>query len=41
MSPRSLLPGMHLLDSGYVDSELLVSARTHLQQLLVAAEVEV
>ncbi len=28
LADRDLLPGMHLLDSGYVDSELLVSART-------------
>ncbi len=28
LADRDLLPGTHLLDSGYVDSELLVSART-------------
>ncbi len=28
LADRDLLPGTHLLDSGYVDSELLVSAQT-------------
>jgi transposase len=31
LAQRDLLPGTHLLDSGYVDADLLVSAQTHHQ----------
>jgi len=31
LAARDLLPGTHLLDSGYVDAELLVTAQTHHQ----------
>jgi transposase len=31
LAQRDLLPGTHLLDSGYVDADLLVTAQTHHQ----------